>query len=156
MLYGELSVDFFSSSELLYWNMKHWLRLIARSNFYMISDNPNVSLAIVDCSTYTRRIALRKDHYRKERTDKLAFTLVEFNYFETLAVIFTIPARKKQVIQKNIIHKTPVRQFILAMNTNSIIFGSYTETQQFGFRGIRVPRNEQPIADFDAEDNCRL
>ena len=51
MLYGKLGIDFFSTSELLYPNMKIRLRLIrARPNFYMISDNPNVSYGIVDCS----------------------------------------------------------------------------------------------------------
>ena len=42
MLYSKLRVDFFSTSELLYPNMKKRLRLIrARPNFYIISDNPN-------------------------------------------------------------------------------------------------------------------
>ena len=45
MLYGKLGIYFFSTSELPYPNMKIRLRLIrARPNFYMISDNPNVSL----------------------------------------------------------------------------------------------------------------
>ena len=49
MLYGKLGVDIFSTSELLYPNMKIRLRLIrARPKFYMIGDNPNVSLGIVD------------------------------------------------------------------------------------------------------------
>ena len=47
--------------------MKIRLRLIrARPNFHMISDNPNVSLGIVDCSLYTRRIALKDDYHNKE------------------------------------------------------------------------------------------
>ena len=93
MLYGKLSVEFISTSELLYPNMKNRLRLIrARPNFHMISDNPNVSLGIVDCSVYTRRIALKKD-YHKKRMDMLASTLVELNYLETLAKTFIIPAR---------------------------------------------------------------
>ena len=51
MLYGKLGMDFFSTSELLYPNMKIRLRLIrARPNSYMISDNPNNSHGIVDCS----------------------------------------------------------------------------------------------------------
>ena len=80
MLYGKLGFDFFPTSELLYPNMKVRLRLIrARPNFYMVSDNPNVSLGIVDCSLYTRRIAL-KDDYHKKRMDMLAYTPVEFNY----------------------------------------------------------------------------
>ena len=50
MLYGKLGVGFSSTSELLYPNLKTRLRLFrARPNFYMISDNPNVSLGIVDC-----------------------------------------------------------------------------------------------------------
>ena len=65
--------------------MKVKLRLIrTRPNFYMISDNPNVSFGIVDCSFYTRRIALKKD-YHKKRMVMLADTLVEFRYLETLA-----------------------------------------------------------------------
>ena len=72
MLYGKLGIDFFSNSELLYPNMKVRLRLIrARPNFYMISDNPNASLGIVDCSLYTRCFAL-KDDYQKKRMDMLA------------------------------------------------------------------------------------
>ena len=47
------------------------LRLIrARPNFYMICDNHNVSLGIVDCSLYTRRFAL-KDDYHKKRMDSI-------------------------------------------------------------------------------------
>ena len=96
VLYGKLGIDF-STSELLYPNMKIRLRLIrARPNFYMISDNPNVSLGIVDCSLYTRRIAL-KDDYHKKRMDMLAYAPVEYNYLETLAKTFIIPARQKQI-----------------------------------------------------------
>ena len=160
MLYGKLGVDFFSTSELLYPNMKIRLRLIrARPNFYIISDNPNVSLGIVDCSLYTRRIAL-KDDYHKKRKDMLAYTPVEFNYLETFAKTFIIPARQNQFIQENIFNKTQVRRIAIAMNTNSAFFGSYTENpfwyQQFDLRQIRLLRGGQPIVDFDAADNCRL
>ena len=93
MLYGKLRIDFFSTSELLYPNMKIRLRLIrARPNFYMISDNPNVNLGIVVCSLYTCRIAL-KDAYHKKKMDMLAYAPLEYNYFETLAKTFIIPAR---------------------------------------------------------------
>ena len=77
MLYGNLGIDIFSTSDMLYPNMKISLRLIrARPTFYMISDNPNVSLTIVDCSLYTRRIAL-KDDYHNKRMDMLAYAPVE-------------------------------------------------------------------------------
>ena len=160
MLYGKLGVDFFSTSELLYPNMKVRLRLIrARPNFYVISDNSNVSLGIVDCSLYTRRIAL-KDDYHKNRMDMLASTPVEFNYLKTLAKTFIIPARQNQFIQENIFNNAPVRQIAIAMNTNSAFTGSYTENpfwyQQFDLRQIRILRGGQPNVDFDAADNCRL
>ena len=160
MLYGKLGVDFFSTSELLYPNMKIRLRLFrARPNFYMISDNPNVSLGIVDCSLYTRRIAL-KDDYHKKRMDMLDYTPVEFNYLETLAKTFIIPARQNQFIQENIFNKAPVRRIAIAMNTNSAFTGFYTENpfwyQQFELRQIRILRGGQPIVHFDAVDNCRL
>ena len=139
--------------------MKIGLRLIrARPNFYMNSDNPNVSLGIVDCSLYTRRIAL-KDVYYKKRMDMLAYTLVEFNYLETLAKTFIIPVRKNQFIQENIFNNAPVRRIAIAMNTNSAFTGFYTENpfwyQQFEVRQIRILRGGQPVVDFVAA-NCRL
>ena len=78
MLHGKLRIDFFSFSELLYPIMKIRLHLIrARPNFHMISDDPNVSFGVVDCSLYTRRIAL-KDDYHKKRMDMLACAPVEY------------------------------------------------------------------------------
>ena len=127
MLYGKLRIDFFSTPELLYPNMNIILRLIrARPNFYMISDNPNVSLGIVDCSLYSRRIAL-KDDYHKKRMEMLAYAPVENNYLETLAKIFIIPARQNQFIHENIFHNAPIRRIAIAMNTNSAFTGSFTE-----------------------------
>ena len=64
----------------------------------MISENPNVSLGIVDCSHYIHHIAL-KDNYHKKRMDMLAQTRVEFNYLETLAKSFIILATQNQFIQ---------------------------------------------------------
>ena len=160
MLNGKLGIDFLSTSELLYLNMKIRLRLIrARPNFYMISDNPNVSLEIVDCSLYNRRIAL-KDDYHKKRMDMLAYAPVEYNYLETLAKTFIIPARQNQFIQENIFNNAPIRRIAIAMNTNSAFTGSFTENpfcyQQFDLRQIRILRGGQPIVDFDTADNCRL
>ena len=127
MLYGKLGIDFFSNSELLCPNMKVSIRLSkARPNSHIISDNPNVSLGIVDCSLYTRCIAL-KDDYHQKRMDIFAYALVEYSYKETLAKTFTIPARQNQFIQENIFNNAPVRRSAIAMNTNSAFAGSYTE-----------------------------
>ena len=125
----------------------------------MISDNPNVSLRIVDCSLYTRCIAL-KDDYRKKRMDTLAYSPVEYNYLETLAKSFIIPARQNQFIQENIFNNAPIRRIAIAMNTNSALTGSSTENpfwyQQFDLTQIRILGGGQPIVDFDTTDNCRL
>ena len=60
--------------------MKVRLRLIrARPNFYMVSDNPNVSLGIVDCSLYTRRIALKKIITKRKWTCSLMLLWTELN-----------------------------------------------------------------------------
>ena len=123
---------------MLYQNMKIGLRLIrARPNFYMISDNPKVSLGIVDCSLYTRRIAL-KDDYHKKGMDMLAYAPVDYIYLETLAKTFIIPARQNQFIQENIFKNAPVRRVAIAVNTNSAFTGSFTENlfcyQQFNLR----------------------
>ena len=140
--------------------MKIRLRLItARPNFYMISDNTNVSLGIVDCSLYTRRIAVQDD-YNKKIMDMLAYAPVEYNSLETLAKKFIIPARKNQFIQQNIFNNAPIRRVAIATNTNSAFTGSFTENpfryQQFDLRQIRIRRGGQPIVDFDTADNCRL
>ena len=159
-MYGKLGVDFLSASELLYPNMKIRVRLIrARPNFYMIIDNPNVSHGIVDCLLYTGRIGLKDNHHLK-RMDMLAHTPVEFNYLETLAKTFIIPARQNQFIKKNIFNNAPVRRTATAMNTNSAFTGSYTGNpfwyEQFDLRQNRILRGGQSIVDFDAADNCRL
>ena len=57
----------------------------------------------------------------------LAYTPVEFNYLETLAETFVIPARQNQFIQKNNFNNAPVSRIPFAMNTSSAMTGSYTE-----------------------------
>ena len=160
MLYSKLEIDFFSTSELPYPNMNIRLRLIrARPTFYMISDNPNVSLGIVDCSLYTRRIAL-KEEYHKKRMYMLTYAPVEYKYLENLAKTFITPLRQNQFIQETIFNNAPIRRIAIAMNTNSAITGSFTENpfwyQQFDLRKIRIFRRGQLIVDFDTVDNCRL
>ena len=148
-LYVKLGIDFFSTSELLYPNMKIRLRLVrVRPNYYMISDNSNVSLGIVDCSLYTRRIAL-KDDYHKKRMDMPAYAAVEYNYLETLAKTFIIPARQNQFIQENIFNNAPIRRVAIAMNTNFAFTGSFTENpfwcQLFDLRQIRILRGDSHL-----------
>ena len=56
-LYGRLAIDLFTSEKLLLPKTKIRINLIrARHSFYMLSDNPNTSLKIVDYSLFTRPV----------------------------------------------------------------------------------------------------
>ena len=91
ILYGNLVIDFLTTSETLYPNMKVQIRLIrARPNFYMISENPNVSLSFLDRCVYTRRVMLKED-YHKKRVSELAYAPPGYNYMETLAKTHILP-----------------------------------------------------------------
>ena len=81
----------------------------------------------MDCSLYTRRIAL-KDDYHKKRMNMLAYAPVEYNYLETLAKTFIIPARQNQFIQENIFNSAPIRRIAIAMNTSSAFTDSLQKT----------------------------
>ena len=159
MFYGKLGIGFLITSELLYPSMKARIRLIpARPNFYMIGENPNVCLGLVDCSLYTRRVVLKED-YLKKKMSQLAYAPLEYNYMGTLAKTFIIPARQNHFIQENIFNNAPIRRIAIAMNSNSAFTGSFAENpfwcQQFSLRNIRIPRGGQPIVHQDTTDNCR-
>ena len=160
MLYGKLGIGFRTTSELLYPNMKVPIQLIrARPIFYKISENPNVSLGFVDCSLYTRRVMLKEDHHKK-RMSQLAYAPVEYNYLETLAKTFIIPARQNQFTQENVFSNPPTRRLAIAMNSNSAFTGSFAENpfwyHQFNLIDVRILRGGQPIVHHDTTDNCRL
>ena len=124
----------------------------------MISENPIVNLGIVDCSLHTRRVMLKED-YHKKRMSQLAYAPVEYNYMETLAKTFIIPARQNQLIQENLFNNAPIRRIAIAMKSNSAFTGSFAENpfwyQQFNLRDIRILRGGQPIVHHDTTDNCR-
>ena len=92
--------------------------------------------------------------------DMLACATVEYNYLETLAKTFIIPARENQISQENIFNNAPIRRVAIAVNTNSAFTGYFTENpfwyQQFDLRQNRILRGGQPIVDFNTADNCRL
>ena len=119
--------------------MKTRLQVIrATPNFYMISDNRNVSLGIVVCSLYTRRIAIKDDYhdYHRKRMNMLVYASVEYNYLETLAKTFIIPAKQNPFIQENIFNNAPIRRVAIAMNTNSVFNGSLTENPYSGINNL--------------------
>ena len=102
---------------------------------------------------------LRED-YHKKRMSQLAYTPVEYNYMETLAMTFINPARQNQFIQENMFNNAPVRRKAIAMNSNYAFTGFFAENpfsyQQFNLREIRKLRGGQPIVQHDTTDNCHL
>ena len=151
---------FFTTSELLYPNMKVRCRLMrARPNFYMKSEDPNVSLGFVGCSLYIRRVMLKED-YHKKRISQLVYAPVEYSYMETLAKHYIFPARQNHIIQENIFNKAPKHRIPIAMNSNSALTGFFAENpfwyQLFNLRAFRILRERQPIVHQDTTDNCRL
>ena len=160
MWYDKLSIDFFTTSEILYPNMKVRIRLIrARPNFYMISENPNVTLGFVDCSLYTRRVMLKED-YHKMRLSQLAYAPTECNYMQTLAKTYIVLERQNQFIQENISNNAPIRRIAIAMNSNSSFTSSFPKSpfwyQQFNLRDIRILSGRRLFVHHDTTDNCRL
>ena len=125
----------------------------------MNSDNPNVSLGIVDCSLYTGCIALKND-YHKEKTDMFAYAPVDYKYLEALAKKLIIPAKQRLFIKENLFNNASYHRVAIAMNLNSAFTGFFTENpfwyQQFELRQIRILRGERPIVNFDTADNCRF
>ena len=127
MLSEKLGVELFSKSLNCYIQM--WEVGYDKSEphfFYMISDNPSVSLRFVDCSLYTRRIAL-KDGYHKKLMDLLAYGPVQFIYLETPATTSINPSRQNLFIQEKTFNNAPVRPIVIAMKTNGALNGFYTE-----------------------------
>ena len=90
----------------------------------------------------------------------LAHTPVKFNYLETLANTFNIPARLTQFFQENTFSNAPIRRCAVARNTNSAFTGLNTKNpswyEQFDVRQIKTLTGGQPIVDFGAADNFHL
>ena len=91
---------------------------------------------------------------------QLAYAPVEYNYMETLAKTYIIPAPQNQFIQENIFNNAPIRRIAIAMNSNSAFTGSFAQNpfwyQQFNLRDFIILRGPQRIVDHDTTDICRL
>ena len=157
-LYGRrLVIDWFTCEKLLLPNTKVRIKLIrARPNFYMLSDNPNVSLKIVDCSLFTRRVLVAEPNHHNLQWN-LEREPAQYNYMETIARTFIIPSSQNQFIQENIFNNAPIRRIAAAMNTNSTAAGSFHENpfsyQQFHLRGLI--RGGRAIVSLDTTSPCR-
>ena len=125
----------------------------------MITENPNVSLGIVDCSLYTGSVML-KENYHKKRMSQLVYDPVEYKYMKTLAKPYIILARQKQFNQKKIFNNAPIRRIAFGMTSDSAFTGSFAENpfgyQQFFLRDIGKLGGGQPIVHHVTTDNRRF
>ena len=63
--FGRLAIDLFTCEKLLLPKTQVRTKHIrARLNFYMLPDNPNISLRIVDCALFTRRILVAEPNHQ--------------------------------------------------------------------------------------------
>ena len=101
-LYGRLAIDLFTCENLLLPKTKIRIRIKlirVRPNFYMLSDNPNVTLKIVDCSLFTRRILAAEPNHQYLQWN-LEREPAHYNYMETLARAFIIPFVKNSLFRR--------------------------------------------------------
>ena len=90
-LYGRLAIDLFTCKKLLLPNTKVRIKITrARPYFYMLSDNPNVSLKIVENSLFTRRLLVAEFNPQYLQW-KLEREPAQYSYMETIARTFIIP-----------------------------------------------------------------
>lgn len=158
-MYGRLAIDFFQCEKLLLPNTKLRLKLIrSRPNFYMVSPNPYVTLKVVDCSLFTRRVVV-SEVYHQTMKYELTHVPASYNFMETLARTFIIQARQNQFIQENIFNNAPIRRIAIAMNTNSAFTGGFSSNpfhyRKFGLREIRIIRSGRAIVSLNTDDDCR-
>ena len=83
--YGKLAIDLFQCEKFLLPNTKVRLKLIrARPNFYMISYNSHVSLKVLDCSPFTRRLVVNEVYHQTIKY-QLTHQPAYYNFMETIA-----------------------------------------------------------------------
>ena len=75
----------------------------------MLSDNPNVSLKIIDCSLFTRRTLVAEPNHQYLLWN-LEKEPAQYSYMETIAGTFIIPSRQNQFIQENIFNIAQIRK----------------------------------------------
>ena len=124
---GSLAIDCFTCEKVFLSKNEVRNKLIrARPSFYMLSDNPNVSLKIADCSLLTRRKLGAEPNHQSLQWN-FEKKPAHYNNMETIARTFIIPSLQNQFIQENYFNSAPIRRTDVAMNTNSAVSGSLHE-----------------------------
>ena len=122
------------------------------------SSYVNVSLKIVDCSLFTRRILVAEPNNQYMQWN-LEREPAHYNYMETIARTFIIPSRQNQFLQENVFNNAPIRRIAVAMNTNSAVAESFHENpfnyQHFHLRELRIIWGGRATVSLDTTSPCQ-
>ena len=125
----------------------------------MISYNPHVSLKVLDCSRFTRRVVVNEVYHQTVKY-QLTHEPNWYNFKETIARTIIILSGLNKFIQKNYFNNAPIRRIAIAMNTNSAFTGNFQENpfhyQKFGLRELRMVRGGRTIVSVDTTNDCRV
>ena len=117
----------------------------------MLSDNPNVSLKIVDCSMFTKRILVAEPNHlylqwNLEREPAL------YNHMEALAGTFIFPSQN-QFKQEKIFINAPIRRNLISC------FGIFSrkpfQLSTISFGELRIFQGGRAIVSLDTTSPCR-
>ena len=94
---------------------------------------------VLELRLFTLHSTYRCNGWLSEKNlDKLPNAPEEYNFMDTLAKTFIIPAQQNQFVYENIFDNAPIRRIAIAMNTYSAVTGFFTENpflyQQFDRR----------------------
>ena len=155
--YGKIVIDLLQCEK--FPNTKVILKLFrAGPNFYLTPYNPHVSLKVLDCSLFTRRVVVNEVYHQTIKY-QLTHQTACYNVMKTIARTLIIPTGQNQFVQENIFNNAPIRRVAIAMNTNSAFTRHFQENpflyQKFGFRELRIVRGGRSIVSLDTTNDCR-
>ena len=118
-----------------------------RHKLYMLSDNPNVSLKVLDCSLFTRRVLVAEpnhQYFQGNQEKEIGSIQLHGNYRKNL-----YHSISSKPIRENIFNNAPIGRVAVAMNTISAVAGSFHRNpfsyQQFHLRELRTIRVEEQL-----------
>ena len=162
--YGPAGVDFFTCDKHLLSGVT--LRLSYRrshEDFLIISEDAakHYKLQILEANLYVRKMTVT-DHVLSAIESTLLKTPANYPYQEEITKTFLATAGQRSWQQEDIFAREPVKQIIIALNTNNAFLGTNRTNpfhyQKFGLEQVTLRRNGLPIAStpISTQDHKRL